>query len=1432
MSKSILYITFCFLFAHWQQGWAHILLNSTTTTLFTSTFTPPKKTDTAPHNIFDRNIHLEGISEKTAFPEKITLSPFGIIYNQAYSSSNNFALIPTKANETPEITTQPVSVTINSDENASFTVVASGDPLSYQWQVDTGNGTFANITNNEVYSGATTATLTITSAPYSMNNYTYRVQISDGEVVTSDNAVLTITKRVPVITQPKITIPAIAEDLAKEQNLGAEISSLLAGAVSSPEGLEIGIAVTGRDVTNGTWEFFQNNTWYTFDLSNTPADANALLLPPTAKIRFVPTANFNGTASFTFRAWDQSAGTAYSVADITTGDTTAYSAASGTATITVSAVNDEPVITSSIRVNGLNFDGTKGYVSIPELNLEGDYTIEAWVNVAQHQTWARVADLGNGPNQDNILATFNTAQHLEMQTFIGGNQGSSLAANSAFPTGVWKHVAVVNNGAGTGTLYIDGLLVGSGNQNVPRDAVRALNYLAKSNWANDAYFNGKMREVRIWDVARTQTQIQESKDLQLAGNEEGLEVYYKFAEGTGTTLTDATTNGKNGTIHEGATWAVEAFPVTSVTTPEDTEHMITGVQVSDPDAGSEKITLTLNVANGIIKIKNDVSNGIAAGDITTNNSNAVTINAPLAAINETLAKNGLIYAPNANYSGTDNLVLTLNDNGLAGAGGSKISSLTITVIVEPINDIPVITSTPISSASEGNNYAYTLTATDADVTDKLIFSAPILPGWLSFNAATGVLSGIPKQTDAGTHPVTLRVTDGKITLDQTFTITVGLLPLAPVIVGVTEDTGNNTDGITADNSLILRGTAQSEVTVKIVATGLGDMGTTTSDGAGNWAFTFANVLPDGVYSFTANAINAANQDGPFSAPFRVEIDTKAPETTILSAPLANSSSTAAIFDFASSEAESGFEVSLDNAAYVTSTNRLTLTSLAEGTHELKVRALDKAGNIDVTPASHTWTIDLNAPTVTISTTAPTPINVPFEVTITFSEEVNNFDATDLTLKNATATAFTAVSKQIYTAVIAPIADGEVTVNVAAAVAQDGSNSGNVASNELKIIFDATKPTGYAVSFEQPQIDVTNQGNITLKITGAEIGTTYFYTITGENSGTPVTGTGLVEQAQFDITALNLTELPNGPVTVSLYLVDAAGNQGETITNQIIKNTKDVVAIKQSDNIRVPLGTPFQQLPLPVTLEVTYSSGEKEEVPVTWQPGSYNPDATGQYELTGILTLSSGTTNLNNIPAKIIVSVESNQVPTAITLSNTTFSPNVTPSDAIGKLETADADDTQFTYTLVTGQGDTHNGLFNIVGDQLFLKSNAGLSGQTQFTIRVKSTDSFNNSIEQSFTLTKAAYPITADQLKIVNAFSPNGDGINDEWTIPELKFYNQVQIEVFDRSGVRLFYTTDPEKGWNGQNANGKVLPGSYLFIIQVADINLTKKGVVTVLKK
>jgi hypothetical protein len=59
-----------------------------------------------------------------------------------------------------------------------------------------------------------------------------------------------------------------------------------------------------------------------------------------------------------------------------------------------------------------------------------------------------------------------------------------------------------------------------------------------------------------------------------------------------------------------------------------------------------------------------------------------------------------------------------------------------------------------------------------------------------------------------------------------------------------------------------------------------------------------------------------------------------------------------------------------------------------------------------------------------------------------------------------------------------------------------------------------------------------------------------------------------------------------------------------------------------------------------------------------------------------------------------------------------------------------------------------------------------------------------------------------------------------------------VEVEVFDRAGKRLFYSTNPEMGWDGKATHGQELKGAWLYVVRINDINLVKKGAVTILKK
>ena len=70
------------------------------------------------------------------------------------------------------------------------------------------------------------------------------------------------------------------------------------------------------------------------------------------------------------------------------------------------------------------------------------------------------------------------------------------------------------------------------------------------------------------------------------------------------------------------------------------------------------------------------------------------------------------------------------------------------------------------------------------------------------------------------------------------------------------------------------------------------------------------------------------------------------------------------------------------------------------------------------------------------------------------------------------------------------------------------------------------------------------------------------------------------------------------------------------------------------------------------------------------------------------------------------------------------------------------------------------------------------------------------------------------KLKIPNIFSPNGDGINDTWVITSLETYPLATVNVFSRSGQKVFEAKSIEKIWDG-TFNGKPLPvGTYYYVI------------------
>jgi 3-deoxy-D-arabino-heptulosonate 7-phosphate (DAHP) synthase len=116
-------------------------------------------------------------------------------------------------------------------------------------------------------------------------------------------------------------------------------------------------------------------------------------------------------------------------------------------------------------------------------------------------------------------------------------------------------------------------------------------------------------------------------------------------------------------------------------------------------------------------------------------------------------------------------------------------------------------------------------------------------------------------------------------------------------------------------------------------------------------------LAEGSHEFKARAKDAAGNVDPTPATHAWTIDSSAPETTIASGPSNPTTATDATFAFSSSEGGSTFECSLDGGAFIVCTSPATYSGLGLGSHTFEVRAIDSAGNRDLSPATYVWTIE-------------------------------------------------------------------------------------------------------------------------------------------------------------------------------------------------------------------------------------------------------------------------------------------------------------------------------------------------------------------------------------------------------------------------------------------------------------------------------------------
>ncbi len=283
------------------------------------------------------------------------------IDNVSFQQGVGTACLSTTACTAPTITGNPQSQSICLGDTGTFSITTSGAVASYQWQVSTnGGGSWTNITNGGVYSGATTNALTLSGVTLSMNSYQYKCTVTGSctGAPVSTAAVLTVSN-VPgtagSITGPTTVCP-------NQQGVSYSVG-LVSGATTYTWWLPTGATIASGLGTNSITVNFGNANG---GIMVTPVNScGAGTSSPIKNITMGSVPSAAGSISGTATVCANQTGVTYSVATVANATSYNWSLPQG-AVISLGAG------TNSITVNFTNTPG--GTITVTPVNGCGNGT--------------------------------------------------------------------------------------------------------------------------------------------------------------------------------------------------------------------------------------------------------------------------------------------------------------------------------------------------------------------------------------------------------------------------------------------------------------------------------------------------------------------------------------------------------------------------------------------------------------------------------------------------------------------------------------------------------------------------------------------------------------------------------------------------------------------------------------------------------------------------------------------------------------------------------------------------------------------------------------------------------------------------------------------------------------------------------------------------
>jgi VCBS repeat-containing protein len=776
-------------------------------------------------------------------PSRVTFSPVAdfngpvtltMTTNDGGNTGTGGALSDT---DTSTITVSAVADAVNDavstaeDTATTFNVLAN-DTFSNAGRTITAiNGTAISVNGTIAVAGGTIrlnadGSLGFTPTADYNGGFSFTYTVSSGGVSETATVNVTVT---PVNDAPTLSFPGAQ---STSEDAPRAIAGVTVGDIDSTALTTTLTSTNGTlSVTAAAGAVISGNGSGTVTISGTAAQINAAL----AGLTYTPVADFNGSASIGITTSDGALNASGSVA-------VSVSAVADAVNDSVSTSEDTAATFNPLANDGFSNSGraitaingvaiaVNGSVSVSNgsvrLNSDGTLTFTPTANYNGAVSFTYTVTSGGTTETATVSVTVNSVNDAP----AGADKTITIAEDGSysFTAADFGFSDPNDNPANTLQAIVITTLPANGSLTLSGTAVTAGQVIAAANIPNLRW-----------------TPAQDANGAALASFT--FQVRDNGGTANGGQNTDPTSNTITFDVTPVNDAPVNILPA-SYATNEDTSIQLSGISVTDVDAGGGNYTVTLSVGSGGTLTATSSGGVTVAGSGTA----SITLSGTLASINAYLAgATAPVFVPTANFNGNVTLTVVSNDGALTDTDSRVI-------VVAAVNDPPVGSNGSITTP-EDTAFSGTLpAATDADgqtLTYGPGATAP-LQGSVTINP-NGTYTYTPAANFNGSDRFTFTVSDGIATVEYTITVTVGPVNDAPVANPVTATTNEDTTLTVGAAGGVLASASDVD----------GDTLTVTTFTIGGTSYTVGQSATGAWGSFTLNAngsysyVPAANFNG-------------------------------------------------------------------------------------------------------------------------------------------------------------------------------------------------------------------------------------------------------------------------------------------------------------------------------------------------------------------------------------------------------------------------------------------------------------------------------------------------------------------------------------------------------------------------------------------